>query len=93
MLILVSGALLGAQPAMAQDGGISKKQMEKKLAKQKQEDKKSQKKAEKQNRARHLKIQDKPTRKRIKRNTRLTKKTGQTGHRKPFYQRWFTKNH
>jgi hypothetical protein len=73
---------LGAAPAqvLAQDG-ISQKQQEKILSKKAKEDAKAKKKKEKTDRKRHLSIQDKATRKRLKKHTKRADRRGSGAHR------------
>jgi len=88
-LLLCAIVLLGMSgAAMAQDG-ISKKQQEKNLAKKGKDDKKAKVKKEKDDRKRHLSIQDKETRKRIKRNAKRADRGGPGRHRDGFFQRTF----
>ncbi len=88
-LLLVLVLLTGFSAAsMAQDG-ISKKQQEKNLAKKGKDDKKAAAKKEKDDRKRHLSIQDKDTRKRIKRNSKRADRGGPGPHRDGFFQRTF----
>lgn len=74
--------LMAAVPSvsLAQDG-ISQKQQEKILAKKSKEDKKAKKKKEKADRKRHLSIQDKATRKRLKKHTKRADRRGSGAHR------------
>ncbi len=74
--------MLAAMPTVspAQDG-ISQKQQEKILAKKAKEDKKAKVKQEKADRKRHLSIQDKATRKRLKRHTKRADRRGSGAHR------------
>lgn len=64
----------------AQDG-ISRKQQEKQLARKAKEEKKAKARKEKEDRKRHLSIQDKATRKRLKRHTRRADRSGSGTHR------------
>lgn len=77
VLLLV---LLSAPAVLAQEG-ISRKQQEKNLAKKEREDRKAKARKEKEDRKRHLSIQDKETRKRIKRHTRRADRSGTRTHR------------
>ena len=77
----------------AQDEGIGKKEAERNQAKKEKEDKKATRIAEKENRKRHLGIQDKATRKRIKQNTKRAGKHGTNTHRDPFFVRLFGRRH
>lgn len=86
LCIILLFSMAGA--SMAQDG-ISKKQQEKNLAKKGKDDKKAKVKKEKDDRKRHLSIQDKDTRKRIKRNTKRADRGGPGPHRDGFFQRTF----
>lgn len=74
--------ILAAAPAVshAQDG-ISQKQQEKILSKKAKEDKKAKKKKEKADRKRHLSIQDKATRKRLKKHNKRADRRGSGAHR------------
>jgi Flp pilus assembly protein TadB len=74
--------------AVAQDG-ISKKQAEKNLARKARDDRKAKARKVKDDRKRHLDIQDKATRKRIKRNTRRADRRGSGRHRDGFLRRTF----
>jgi hypothetical protein len=88
ILLSVLILLLAVPPVAAQDG-ISRKEQEKKLAIKEKQEKKEIKKKEKLDRRRHLKIQDKPTRKRLKKHTRRADKHGSGRHRDGLFQRWF----
>lgn len=74
-------ALLVFSPWAQGQEGISRKQQEKRLAKKEKEDRKAKVQAEKDGRKRHLSIQDKETRKRLKRHTRRADKGGSGTHR------------
>lgn len=79
---LVLFVLLSAMPSVSHaQGGISQKQQEKILAKKAKEDKKAKKKKEKADRKRHLSIQDKATRKRLKKHTKRADRRGSGAHR------------
>ncbi len=69
--------------SVAQDG-ISRKKQEKILAKKESEDKKAAKRKEKEDRKHHLSIQDKETRKRLKRHTKRANRGGSGPHRDSF---------
>jgi len=85
IVLLASLPLLGH----AQDKGISKKDQDKIQAKKEKEREKGEKQAEKELMKHHLDIQDKKTRKRLKKNQRKSK--SQTHHKKePFWNGWFT---
>lgn len=88
--LLFASLLAAPQVVMAQEG-ISKKQQEKIQAKKAKEDKKAKARKEKDDRNRHLSIQDKETRKRIKRNTKRADRNGMHTHRDPWPGRWFTR--
>jgi Ni/Co efflux regulator RcnB len=79
-IVLLVASLLLSVDVLAQ-AGISQKQQEKILAKKGKEDKKAKVKAEKDGRKRHLSIQDKETRKRLKRHNRRADKKGSGSHR------------
>ncbi|HOZ40121.1 MAG TPA: hypothetical protein PLL25_04905 [Flavobacteriales bacterium] len=87
-------ALLSAMLALAPgfthaQEGITKKQAEKNLAHKAKEEKKAKKEKVKEDRKRHLSIQDKATRKRIKRNMKRAERGGQGKHRDGFFRRVF----
>ena len=74
----------------AQSEGISAKDQKKIQAKKEKERAKEAKQAEKDLMKRHLEIQDKKTRKRIKKNQRKSK--SQHHHKNgPFWNRWFSR--
>lgn len=89
-ILLVGLCMIGA-PALsnAQDGGISQKKQEKILAKKAKTEKKEKAKREKADRKRHLSLQDKATRKRMKRNTKRADRGGSNAHRDGFFRRTF----
>ncbi|MCB0763914.1 MAG: hypothetical protein R2815_06995 [Flavobacteriales bacterium] len=84
--------LITAIPAAnhAQDG-ISRKKQEKLLEKKAKEEKKADKKRDKEGRKRHLDIQSKDTRKRIKRNTKRAERKGSGRHTDGFFSRLFSR--
>ncbi|MBK9176564.1 MAG: hypothetical protein IPM46_09550 [Flavobacteriales bacterium] len=86
-------AALTAAPAIlhAQEGGISRKQQERILAKKAKDEKKAKTKQDKADRERHLSIQDKETRKRMKRHTRRADRRGSGAHRDGFLTRLFSR--
>ncbi|HRH70982.1 MAG: hypothetical protein JNL43_05860 [Flavobacteriales bacterium] len=88
--VLVLVALI-APPAQlaAQDAGISRKKQEKLLEKKAKEEKKQKAKQEKEDRKRHLSLQDKATRKRMKRNSKRADRRGSDPHRDGFFRRTF----
>jgi Ni/Co efflux regulator RcnB len=78
-------ALLLAAPMMASaQEGISRKKQEKVLARKEKADAKAKVRKGKEDRKRHLSIQDKETRKRIKRHTRRADRHGTGVHRDGF---------
>lgn len=89
-----SGLLLAfalqTTPISAQDG-ISRKKQERIQAKKEKQEVKDKARKEKQDRKRHLSIQDKETRKRIKRHTRRSHKHGTGTHRDGFPRNLFQK--
>lgn len=87
LLLLLLTPLAGS----AQDEGRSKKEQEKILAKQEHQKLKDQKAAEKELRKRHLELQDKDTRKRIKRHDKRADRKGTNTHRDPCIKRIFTR--
>lgn len=88
-MVLLGGGTLGVH---AQEG-ISKKEAEKMQARKEKDEKKAAKKAEKEKQKRHLGIQDKATRKRIKQHTKRAGKHGTNMHRDPFFVRLFGRRH
>lgn len=91
--LLLAIFLLGTPAMLHAQEGMSMKQQEKAQAKKEKERKKAQKELEKEKRKRHLGLQDKDTRKRIKRNTKRADKRGTNRHRDPFLQRLFGTRH
>lgn len=89
--VLLMGLALLAAPdmALAQDGGISRKKQEKTLQKKARQDKKQKVKQEKRDRKRHLSLQDKATRKRLKKHGKRADRNGSNSHRDSFFQRIF----
>ncbi|MCC6542717.1 MAG: hypothetical protein IT225_10895 [Flavobacteriales bacterium] len=81
-LMVVPGA------AKAQEG-ISRKQQERIQAKKAKDEKKAKARQERDDRIRHLNIQDKATRKRIKRHTKRADRRGSGPHRDGFFRRTF----
>lgn len=75
----------------AQEEGISRKQQERILAKKAKEQKKEKAKQDKAGRERHLAIQDKETRKRMKRQNRRAERSGSGPHRDGFLTRLFSR--
>lgn len=82
---------LSAAPVhlVAQDAGISRKKQEKLLEKKAKDEKKQKAEKEKVDRKRHLSLQDKATRKRMKRNTKRADRSGSDPHRDGFFRRTF----
>jgi hypothetical protein len=77
MMLLV---LAWSLPAVHGQEGISRKQQEKNLAKKAKEEKKETIRREKEGKKRHLELQDKATRKRMKKNTKRADRKGSDGH-------------
>ena len=67
------------------------KEQEKILAKQEKQKHKDRKAAEKELRKRHLELQDKETRKRIKRHDKRADRSGTNRHRDPWIKRVFSR--
>ena len=88
-VLLFCGLALRPVLVTAQDGGISRKKQEKMLEKKAKEDKKAKAKQEKFDRKRHLSLQDKAARKRIKRNTKRADRHGTNTHQDGFFHRTF----
>ena len=89
-VLLLVVPMLMVLPAEAQEG-ISRKKQEKIQADKAKQEKKDLKKKEKADRKRHLSIQDKETRKRIKRNTKRADRHGKHAHREGFFRRLFSR--
>lgn len=87
-LILLFTLFVAPTPAFAQEG-ISRKKQEKTLAKDAKKEKKTKAKQEKRDRKRHLSVQDKAARKRIKRNSKRADRGGSGKHRDGFFRRTF----
>lgn len=83
--------LLDALPApvVAQEKGVSRKEQIKAQARKEKEREQAAAKQQKEGLKRHQDIQDKATRKRMRRNARRTDRHGTSGHRDPFLQRIF----
>ena len=90
-MLLIVLSLLFAVPHLSAQEGISKKKQDKIQRDKAKQEKKDLKKKEKADRKRHLGIQDKDTRKRIKRHTKRANKHGSRKHRDGFFRRLFTK--
>lgn len=71
------------------DKGITEKQALKMQAKKDKEKAKAKKKADRDARKRHLSIQSKDVRKRMRKNTNRANRKGSGRHVDPFYKRWF----
>ncbi len=82
-------ALLAAVPAVQAQEGISRKKQERTLAKKAKEEKKEKAKKEKADKDRHLGLQDKATRKRMKRHNRRADRRGSGQHKDGFFARTF----
>jgi Ni/Co efflux regulator RcnB len=80
-LLVVVCLMLAASVATHAQDGISQKKQEKILAKKAKEDKKAKARKEKDDWKRHLSIQDKQTRKRLKKNTKRAGRSGSGPHR------------
>ncbi len=88
VLVFLSLSSVPTQLA-AQEAGISRKKQEKILEKKAKEEKKQKAEQEKDDRKRHLSLQDKATRKRMKRNTKRADRGGSDAHRDGFFRRTF----
>lgn len=86
---LILFAMIGSPRSVFSQEGISRKQQEKTLAKEAKKQKKQKAKQEKHDRKRHLSVQDKAARKRIKRNTKRADRGGSGKHRDGFFRRTF----
>ena len=78
--ILLFTALLAGPAALHAQEGIGRKQQQRIQAKKAREEKKAKARKAKDDRKRQLEIQDKATRKRLKRNFRAAEKHGGGGH-------------
>ena len=88
--VLVFLALIATPVQLvAQDAGIPQKKQEKLLEKKAKEEKKQKAKQEKQDRKRHYAMQDKATRKRMKRHNKRADRGGSGTHKDGFFQRTF----
>jgi len=88
-LILLALLFLQAPRTASAQDGISRKQQEKKLARKEKDEKKDMARREKDGLKRHLSIQDKETRKRLKRQARRVRKGGNGTPREGFPARLF----
>lgn len=88
LVLLVSLAVVRPGIAVGQDG-ISRKKQEKMLERKAKEEKKEKAKQERYDRKRHLSIQDKAARKRLKRHTKRADRRGSGEHRDGFFRRTF----
>lgn len=84
MLVLLTAA---SSVAIQAQEGITKKQAEKNLARKAKDERKAKARKVKEERKRHLDIQDKATRKRIKRNTKRADRHGNGPHRDGWLRR------
>ncbi|HPF89138.1 MAG: hypothetical protein H6590_08210 [Flavobacteriales bacterium] len=87
-LLLLIGLSAAPVVSSAQDG-ISRKKQERIQAKKAKDEKKAKARQERDDRKRHLDIQDKATRKRIKRHTKRADRRGSGPHRDGFFRRTF----
>ncbi|MBK8226048.1 MAG: hypothetical protein IPK70_02585 [Flavobacteriales bacterium] len=87
--IILVLTLSGATAVRAQDEGISQRKQEKILAQKAKEEKKEKAKQDKENRKRHLGLQDKGTQKRMKKHARRADRHGPGRHRDPWPARLF----
>jgi hypothetical protein len=89
--LLLAGLLAGAPAVVSAQDGISRKEQERIQAKKAKEEKKADKLREKEGKKRHLDIQSKDTRKRIKKNTKRADRSGTNRHRDGFFSRLFSR--
>lgn len=87
-LLLVLALMAFAQATVAQEG-MSKRKQEKALAKKEKVEAKEMRKRDREGRKRHMGLQDKKTRKRIKRNTKRADRRGTNRHEDGFFRRLF----
>lgn len=90
-LLLLALFLTGVPTVVMAQDGISRKEQEKIQAKKAKDEKKAEKKREKEGKKRHLDIQNKDTRKRIKKNTKRADRGGSGQHRDGFFTRLFSR--
>jgi len=90
--LLLVITMLGAPLHSFAQEGISRKKQEKTLAKEGKKEKKTKAKQERKDRKRHLSIQDKAARKRIKRHGKRADRGGSGKHREGFFRRIFSKH-
>lgn len=88
-VMLVAAVAMGPLAAHAQDEGISQRKQEKILARKERDEKKQKAKQDKENRERHLNLQDKATRKRMKKHGKRADRHGSGAHRDGFFSRLF----
>ncbi len=89
VFLLFTGPVL----VRAQEEGISQRKQEKILAHKAKDEKKAKAKKEKTDKAHHLGIQDKATRRRIKQHNRRSDRGGSGAHREGFFRRTFGGGH
>jgi hypothetical protein len=78
---------------MGQEKGISREKQEKELAKKENDEAKAQAKAEKELLKRHVSLQDKETRKRMRKHGKRAETHGSRPHRDPFFTRLLRRKH
>lgn len=86
--LAISWSLLAPVSSHAQDG-ISRKKQEKLLEKKAKQEKKEKAEQERDDRKRHLSLQDKATRKRMRRNSKRADRHGSGPHHDGFFRRTF----
>jgi Flp pilus assembly protein TadB len=89
--LLLAGLLAGVPTMVHAQDGISKKEQERIQSKKAKEEKKAEKVREKEGKKRHLDIQSKDTRKRIKKNTKRADRHGSNRHRDGLFSRLFSR--
>jgi len=89
--LLLLFVVLTAIPSLHAQDGLSRRKQEKILAKKGKEEKKAKARKVKDDRKRHLSIQDKVTRKRVKRHTKRADRRGSGAHRDGGLRRLFTR--
>lgn len=88
-ILLLAAASMGPLMSQAQEEGISQRKQEKILAKKEREEKKQKIKQDKENREHHLNLQDKATRKRMKKHGKRADRHGSGAHRDGILSRMF----
>lgn len=89
VVLLALFATVATPVEVAAQDGISRKKQERIQASKAKKEKKEKAKQERYDRRRHLSVQDKATRKRLKRHTKRADRRGSGAHRDGFFRRTF----